>query len=100
MKDPNTCFVRQEAIDCSIRDNKPVAQGSVIILQWMFNLCVIFNNLKTSKAGIQHGVYSPGFCMGRRRISRELDLLIRPVVSDIADISLDRYLSEYNSEEM
>lgn len=100
MKDPNTCFVRQEAIDCSIRDNKPVAQGSVIILQWMFNLCVIFTNLKAPKAGIQHGVYSPGFCMGRRGISRELDLLIRTVVSDIADVSLDRYLLEYDSEEL
>lgn len=85
MKDPNTCIARQEAVDCSITDDKPVAQGSVIILQWMFDLRVVFHNLQTTTAGIQPGPCSPCFCVARRGISRERDLPVWPAVSDVAD---------------
>lgn len=52
-------------------DNKPVSQGSVIILQWML-FCVMFNNIQTTKSRIQ----SDEFCMDRSGVSRVLDLLI------------------------
>lgn len=86
MKDPDTCCVRQEAVDCGIRDNKPLALGSLIILQWMFNLCVIFNNLQTAKAGI-HRMYL-WFSMSSRSVFRELDIPACPVVCGGADSSL------------